>query len=93
MEVGVGVKGKPWGKPTQGQKTPSMTMREIRARRVVGPMMDRDFFEFDDDGVDAGNGFENGFWRLLLWCRNDDIFSMISDPIRTEHPLSVPDLN
>jgi len=69
----VEVKDKAWGTPSQGQKTPTMTRRERRARRVVGPRMEeKGLLELAEDGAETGNALEKGFWRLL-WCRKEDI--------------------
>lgn len=71
-EVEVEVKEKAWGMPTQGQKTPTMTTRERRARRVVGPRMEeKGLLELAEDGAEMGNGLEKGFWRLLWWRKED----------------------
>lgn len=55
MEVEVEVKVNPLGMPTQGQNTPNTTMRDKRARRVVGPRTEKGFFELPEEGPEVGN--------------------------------------
>lgn len=55
VEVEVEVKLKPLGMPTQGENTPNTTMRDKRARRVVGPRTEKGFFELPEEGPEVGN--------------------------------------